>query len=405
MAKKQPSTNPAPISDKEALDIVCELMALPGKSSSERPVMEYLAKALESEGVNPKSLKFDSAHRRSVHGGDTGNAVLALNGRRRAARRLFTAHTDTVPICVGSQPRVRGGFVDSADPATGLGADDRAGTAVLLTTAISLLRSGMPHPPVTFAWLVQEEVGMFGARNLALGPLGKPSLCFNFDGGSPKKLTRGATGGYRMEIVISGIPSHAGVAPEKGVSAIAIASVAIADLHQEGWHGLVKKGGKQGTSNVGVIQGGVATNVVTDQIKLRAEARSHDKKFRERIVREIESAFKRAVKKVVSSEGKRGSVSFHGHLDYEAFRLAEDDPSLLAADEALRTLGTEPTLAVTDGGLDANWLSARGLPAVTIGCGQRNIHTVDEQLDIEEFHFARQLAWLLATGHEDGAAL
>ena len=72
-------------------------------------------------------------------------------------------------------------------------------------------------------------------------PWKKPKLAFNFDGGDVDKLTVGATGGERLDITIEGIPSHAGVAPEQGVSAITIASLAIASLHEDGWHGLVEK--------------------------------------------------------------------------------------------------------------------------------------------------------------------
>ena len=96
-------------------------------------------------------------------------------------------------------------------------------------------------------------MGLWGARTVKASDLGKPKLAFNFDGGDVDKLTIGATGGERLDITIEGIPSHAGVAPEQGVSAIAIASLAIASLHQEGWHGLVQKGSKRGTSNIGVI--------------------------------------------------------------------------------------------------------------------------------------------------------
>ena len=75
-----------------------------------------------------------------------------------------------------------------------------------------------------------------------MSKLGKPKLAFNFDGGSPPKLTIGATGGYRMTIDIRGLASHAGNRPEEGVSAIAIASLAIADLVKNGWHGLIDEG-------------------------------------------------------------------------------------------------------------------------------------------------------------------
>ena len=89
------------------------------------------------------------------------------------------------------------------------------------------------------------------------------------------------------------MPSHAGVAPEEGVSAIAIAGLAIAQLHKDGWHGQIVKGKRRGTSNIGFIHGGAATNVVTDRVQFKAEARSHDPKFRKQIVQAIERAFTR----------------------------------------------------------------------------------------------------------------
>ena len=184
---------------------------------------------------------------------------------------MLSAHLDTVPICVGCQPQRHGDLIRSANPNSGLGADDRAGVAVILNTAIEILQRGLPHPPLTFCWFVQEETGLHGSRCLTKSKLGKPAMAFNWDGGSPAKLTVGATGGYRMEIEIRGLASHAGNAPEWGVSAIAIASLAIADLHRGGWHGDVRKGRRRGTSNVGVIQGGDATNVVTDRVLVRAK--------------------------------------------------------------------------------------------------------------------------------------
>ncbi|TWT47360.1 M20/M25/M40 family metallo-hydrolase [Botrimarina hoheduenensis] len=385
-----------PVADREALDLVCQLMAIPGRGGEERAVMDFIEQRLAEAGLPLGSVQFDSAHKKSALGGGVGNAILKLPGR--GPRRLLMAHTDTVPICIGSKPRVRGGRVRSADPTTGLGADDRSGTAVLLTTALGLLRSGTPHPPLTFLWTVQEEGGINGARHVALGKLGKPALAFNFDGGTPTRLTLGATGGYRMWVEITGSPSHAGQAPERGVSAIAIAALAVADLVENGWHGLIEKGGKRGTANVGVLEAGVATNVVAERARLHIEARGHDPKFRARIVREIEAAFRRAVKRVVSSEGRRGVVRFEGRLDYEAFRLVPDDPSVLAAQAVLREWGHDAELAIANGGLDANWLTAHRVPTVSIGCGQKQIHTVDEELDVAEFQLARRIAWSLAIG-------
>src|SRR5205085_6693533 len=134
------------------------------------------------------------------------------------------------PICVGSQPKIDGGFVRSANRTTGLGADNRSGCATILSAALEILEHKLPHPPLTCCWFIQEEIGLQGARFVQKSQLGKPAMCFNWDGGGCQKITIGATGGYRMDIEVSGTASHAGIAPEKGVSAIAIASLAIADL-------------------------------------------------------------------------------------------------------------------------------------------------------------------------------
>jgi tripeptide aminopeptidase len=359
--------------------------------------MGFISGKLLAAGVPRNRLTFDDANRRTPLGGQIGNLVLKLPGTIRGPRRMLSAHVDTVPICVGSRPVRKGKFVVSADKNTGLGADDRSGAAILLSTVLAIIAAELPHPPLTFLWTVQEEVGLFGARYLRLSKLGQPRLAFNFDGGVAHVLKVGATGGYRMTIEIEGLASHAGNRPEEGVSAIAIASLAVADLVKGGWHGLVTKAEGTGTSNVGVIRGGEATNVVTDQVHIRAEARSHDPKFRQRIVKEIEAAFKRAVKEVRSANGTFGHVQFQGRLDYESFRLDLAEPCVLAAAAAIRAEGLSTEFAVTNGGVDANWLTAHGIPTVTLGCGQRDIHTAREQLDIAEFHTARRIALRLAT--------
>jgi tripeptide aminopeptidase len=203
-----------------------------------------------------------------------------------------------------------------------------------------------------------------------------------------------------MQIDIEGLASHAGVCPEQGVSAIAIAGLAIADLQREGWHAEVRKGRRRGTSNIGAIAGGEATNVVTDHVRLKAEARSHDPAFRGRIVKAFERAFERAARQVKSSLGRRGKVAFDGRLDYEAFRLNDGEPCVAAAERALRSIGVEPIQAVSNGGLDANWMTARGIPTVTLGCGQMNAHTISERLDVRSFQGACRVALRLATATE-----
>jgi tripeptide aminopeptidase len=310
---------------------------------------------------------------------------------------MFSAHMDTVPICIGARPVRSGGLVRSTDAKTGLGADDRSGVAVILNTALEIVERGLPHPPLTFCWFIQEEIGLQGSRCVSKSLLGKPRMAFNFDGGSPAKVTIGATGGYRLSITIHGIASHAGGAPEKGVSAIAIAALAIADLHRNGWHGDVRKGERCGTSNVGVIQGGEATNVVTDLVQIRAEARSHDAAMRQCIVDEIVKAFEKAAGEVKNTGGACGSVTVDGQLDYDSYRLGPSEPCVQAAAAAVQAIGRTPELAIANGGIDANWLVRHGIPTASFGCGAMNVHTVDEALDVVDFQDAARLALYLAS--------
>src|SRR5262245_56146638 len=115
-----------------ALKTVLELMAIPGKSCEEGAVAEYVRQRLVAAGVDADELQHDGAHTRTRQRGQVGNLIWRCHGSHRGARRMLSAHLDTVPICVGCQPQRHANFVRSAVPTTGLGADNRAGTAVLL---------------------------------------------------------------------------------------------------------------------------------------------------------------------------------------------------------------------------------------------------------------------------------
>ena len=395
-AAAQDQTNIPEIDLAQAQKNVLDLLKIPGISGQEEQVAEFIRKKLLDAGCSKNFISFDQAHKKTPLKGTCGNLIVKFPGTRRGPRRLLMAHMDTVPVCEGTKPFLRGDIVKSGNPETGLGADDRSGCGVV-STALEILRKKIDHPPLTFFFAIQEEVGLWGARTVKANDLGKPKLAFNFDGGDVDKLTIGATGGERLDITIEGIPSHAGVAPEQGVSAIAIASLAIASLHEDGWHGLVKKGSKRGTSNVGVLHSGAATNVVAERATLRAEARGHDTVFRNRIVRAIERAFEKAVKRVKSSSGRTGTVSIAKRLDYEAFQLKKNEASVKTAHKVLETLGHTPYFDISNGGLDANWMAANGIPTVTLGCGQHDIHTTSEWLDLNTYKVACRTAIMLAT--------
>ncbi len=382
-----------------------ELMAIPGTSGHEDQVRKFISNRLTEAGLPASAIRTDDAHTRTPIDGEVGNLVVKLPGTMRGPRRLLMAHMDTVPLCVGAQPVLKGRYVKSADKTTGLGADDRAGCAVVLTAALEILRQSLPHPPVTFFWPVQEEIGLHGAHFANLKLLGSPKLAFNWDGGTANRVGIGATGAYRITIDVYGLASHAGAAPEQGINAITIASLAIAELQRGGWLGDVRqtdpaRGERRGTSNIGVIVGGAATNVVTDHVNLRAEARSHDPRFRRLMLRTIQEAFESAAKQVTNAAGKTGKIKFASRLDYEAFRLEDDEPCVVAAERAIRAVDGEPVRSVSNGGLDANWMTAHGIPTVTLGCGQMNVHTTNEMLDVADFERGCRVALRLATATE-----
>lgn len=378
------------------LKLVMEMMAIPGKSGHESAISEFIIRKLQQAGVPAAAITRDSAHKKSELGGECGNLIVKLPGTAPGPRRLLMAHIDTVPLCVGSKPKREGEFIVSANKATALGGDNRAGAAVVLVTALNLLEQKTPHPPMTLFWPVQEEVGLVGARHAGIAKLGGPKFCYNWDGGGPHIAVIGATGADHLDIDIQGIASHAGAHPEKGVSSAAIAALAIADLHQNGWLGLVVKGKEAGTSNIGSLHGGEATNVVLERLVLAAEVRSHNPRFREKIVTAYQQAFASAAKKVKSASGAQGIVSIRVRDKYESFRLPESEPVVQMAMQAISTSGLTPETRVVNGGLDANWMTRHGLPTVTLGCGQDGIHTVNETLHVESFLNACRIAHHLA---------
>ncbi|WP_373652037.1 M20/M25/M40 family metallo-hydrolase [Schlesneria sp. DSM 10557] len=380
-----------------AIELVQQLMAIPGRSREEGRVMEFIRDRLMQAGLPASAFHYDGANERIPGGGQVGNLIVRLPGSVAGPSRLLMAHVDTVPICVGSQPAVRGEQIVSLNSESGLGGDNRAGVAVIMTAALEILEKKLPHPPTTLLFVVQEEIGLYGARHVSADLLGSPELCFNWDGGDPSQICIGATGDYAMSVEIEGVASHAGVHPEEGVSAIAIAGLAIANLVENGWHGLIEKGTNRGTSNVGIIHAGEATNVVTPRLSLKAEARSHDPEFRKTIVQAYRSAFESSASEIRSSKGETGRVTFNSTLQYESFCLPADSAVVQRALAATKKIGLPAQTRIGNGGLDANWMALHGLPTVTLGCGQQDIHTTNETLHIPSFLQACQIALILAT--------
>ncbi|HEY1379778.1 MAG TPA: M20/M25/M40 family metallo-hydrolase [Gemmataceae bacterium] len=414
------------VDEAAAYDRLMRFLAVEGVTGREAAIAREVTAALREAGVPKSAIRHDAAHDRIPLPTECGNLIVTLPGTRFGPRLLFSTHLDTVPLAAGAKPVRKGSRVVAAGP-TALGGDNRTGCAVLVTLAATLLRDKLPHPPLTLLFTVREESGLWGARFVDVADLGNPVMGFNFDGRSTTEITIGAVGAERWDVEILGKAAHAGVHPDRGISATAVASLAVATVVRNGWFGKVVKNradagiplkpGRDsaenrrgtadvervtGTSNVGVFGGragrsaGDATNVVTDYVHVQGESRSHEARFARAITAAYREAFAAAGTQVRDAAGRQAKVRFAARLDYHPFRLKESAPVVRHASRAVAELGAEPTVKVADGGLDANWLVRHKVPTVTLGAGQNAIHTVDEFVDLTEFAAGCRLAVALA---------
>ena len=396
------SSASVPLDVAAAEQHLMEFLSVEGVTGQEAAIAAAVSDALKKVGVPDSAIRFDDANTRIPVPTETGNLIVELEGTRPGPRLLFSSHLDTVPLCAGAKPRRENGRIVS-DGTTALGGDARTGVALLVALAETLIKHKLPHPPITLLFTVREESGLHGARELNPADLKRPVMCINVDGQLASELMIGAVGQENWEVEIKGRASHAGVAPEKGISAMMVGAVALAEAKRAGWFGKVVKSDGRGTSNVGIFGGkegkpaGDATNVVTDYVFIKGEARSPEAAFATKIANGYKEAFTTAQAAVTDYEGVTAEVSFRHKASYPPFKLEEDAPVVKRAVKALEMLGIEPTFLFSNGGLDANWLDKHGIPTVTIGSGQAEIHTVKEYVRLAEFEKGCRLGVLLAT--------
>lgn len=396
------STASIPLDVDGAISHLMNVLSVEGVTGQEADIAAAVTEALKAAGVPATAIRFDDANSRIPLPTETGNLIVDLPGTQDRQRLMFSTHLDTVPLCAGAKPRRDGDRIVS-DGTTALGGDARTGVALLIVLAETLLKHKLPHPPITLLFTVREESGLHGARELRPADLNAPTMCVNVDGQLASELIIGAVGQENWEVEVKGKASHAGVAPDKGISSTMVAAIALARAREAGWFGKVVKDKERGTSNVGIFGGrenrpsGDATNVVTDYTFIRGEARSPELSFATKIVDGYEDAFAKAKAEVTDREGATAEIVFRREPTYPPFELDRDSPVVQRAAKALNLLGIKPTYLFSNGGLDANWLDRHGIPTITIGAGQAEIHTIKEYVNLVEYEKGCRLAILMAT--------
>jgi tripeptide aminopeptidase len=327
-----------------------------------------------------------------LSGPDCGNVIARLPGDESLEPLLFTSHMDVVMPCLGVQPRVADGvFVSAGD--TVLGADAKASVAALLEMAHLLASDARPvgRPPLEVVCTWGEEVGHLGAKALDLSQL-RARRAFVLDGLTPVgTIVVAAPTYYAFTIRVLGRAAHAGVEPERGVSAITVAAAALAQLP---WGRL----DESTTANVGTIEGGSGRNAVAAEVRLEGEVRS--------LVPERTASAVRAIRDVFQSTVAEAGA--HAEVDaqqlYAGYELAENNPVVALARRAFASVdgGGVSTLLRSGGGSDANELNVRGITACVLGIGAEACHSVHERISISELELLT--AWALEIVNQSALA-
>ncbi len=290
---------------------------------------------------------------------------------------MLSAHMDTVGTDVGIKPQIRDGIIYS-DGTTILGGDDKSGVAAILEVIQSLQEDGAPHPPLEVVISVSEEVGLAGAKLLDKSRL-LARRGYVLDSGGPiGTVVTSAPSQDSLRITVFGKKAHAGSEPEKGVNAIRVAAEAIAAMP-------LGRIDAETTANIGVIEGGTATNIVPDEVNIRGEARSRDNDKLAAQVAAMAAAFQDA------AERNGGRVEFKIIRSYNTYRLTEDTPVVAHAIAAARRLGFTPLLKASGGGADANIYAEHGITCAVISTGMAEVHTPHEHIAIADMVDATRL--------------
>ena len=342
-----------------------DLVQLDSPSKFEAPVANYCLKAFN--GIPGCTVWVDDAAAKS--GSNTGNVHAILYGNKPGTL-WFAGHMDNVDPCCGVKPIIRDGEVFS-DGTTVLGGDDKGGLAAIIEAFRSLSETDAPRVSVGALFTVQEEIGMYGSKALPDDAFHGETV-FVCDGDAkPGVVDIGAPFHYSFKATFNGVASHAGVAPEAGISAIRMAAWAVSNMDL----GRLASGA---SANVGKVNGGSANNVIPASCEISGECRSVDARIARETMESMEATLQEAAKRF------GGTVESQWTLEYEGFRFDDDDPAVLRVLDAARSLGLEPGTEVSGGGTDANILSGKGARPLVLGAGMSDIHSTKEHIALQD---------------------
>ncbi|MCH4890197.1 M20/M25/M40 family metallo-hydrolase [Acidaminobacter sp. JC074] len=351
------------VNEKRIVDAFMEYVQIDSPTKSELEFSIFIKKELEALGFD---VTIDQAGEKC--GSNTGNVIARIKGDLDKESILFSCHMDTVSPSIGIKPIIKDGTIYS-DGTTILGGDNKAGIAAVVEAMKVIKENKLEHGPIEIVFSIYEEGGLHGAKNLDYAKLESKKAFVLDSGGDPGQIIIQGPAQDKINVTITGKPAHAGVAPEEGISAIMVASDAISNMK-------LLRIDEETTANIGAIEGGGATNIVTPEVVVKAEARSLSNHKLDAQSKHMVECFEAA--------GKKFGANIKADVErmYGAFEISADDEIVALVKKACEEIGVKPFTDSTGGGSDTNVLNANGIKAVNLGIGERKPHTLEEHLHI-----------------------
>ncbi|MCS7199583.1 MAG: M20/M25/M40 family metallo-hydrolase [Caldimicrobium sp.] len=340
------------------------LLTIESPSKREGKLAYYLADLFEALGY---SSYFDKSGEHT--NSEVGNLIVKIPGKIEAPPLLLCAHLDTVGPWEGIEV-IEEEDLFRSNGKTILGADDKAGIAVLVELAKVLRENPLLHAPIEMVFTTCEEIGLLGAKNLDFKLL-QAKLGLVLDSEDPTEVINAAPSSYQFNLKIYGKAAHAGLEPEKGINAIKILAQIITNLP-------TGRLDKETTMNIGKINGGTYVNIVPDLAFVEGEMRSHSEEKLNSLKIEIEKAVKEIVDNYPQKINNLPSYTIDFTSVFNAFYIPEEDPYAKLIKEAGKTLNLEITFKRKEGGSDANIFNTKGIKTFILGTGMQKVHTTEE---------------------------
>ncbi len=362
------------------VDLFLHLVKINAVSRRERPVADFIKQRLQQLGIS-----FFEDNAAASIGGTAGNIIARMGNDSDPNRLLLAAHMDTVQPTKDVQPVINNGIITSGGR-TILGADNRAGVAVILYIAEFLTQQSNNHKGLELVFTAAEETGMQGIRALDFQNIKSAEgfvLDCSRDVGCYVEKTPTAVD---FIVECTGKAAHSAVAPENGINAISMAGAFIEQMP-------VGRIDDDTVVNIGKIRGGRAVNVVPDKVEMKGEIRSFDADKISKLQRFMTIKSGQIQKKYKGNITVRTNTGFHG------FFLSPKEPVVQQFHRGLKSIGLQATPLKYYGGSDANVLNQNGIKALNIGIGAGRPHSVEEHISIENLVNTARLILQLAGAH------